>query len=58
LLVVDRSFHISVLWKDALLASEQRDWMQRMSVVLLREVEDWQILLAQVTPVLGYHLTY
>jgi hypothetical protein len=58
LLVVDRSSHISVLWKDALLASEQRDWMQRMSVVLLREVEDWQILLAQVTPVLGYHLTY
>jgi hypothetical protein len=44
-------FVASVLWKDALLASEQRAWMQRMSVVLLREVDDWQILLAQVTPV-------
>jgi hypothetical protein len=41
----------SVLWKNALLASEQRAWMQRMSVVLLREADDWQILLAQVTPV-------
>jgi hypothetical protein len=41
----------NVLWKNALLASEQRAWMHRMSVVLLREGHDWQILLAQVTPV-------
>jgi Clp amino terminal domain, pathogenicity island component len=41
----------NVLWKNALLASEQRAWMHQMSVVLLREAGDWQILLAQVTPV-------
>jgi Clp amino terminal domain, pathogenicity island component len=41
----------TVLWKNALLASEQRAWMHRMSVVLLREADSWQILLAQVTPV-------
>jgi hypothetical protein len=41
----------TVLWKNALLASEQRAWMHRMSVVLLREADDWEILLAQVTPV-------
>jgi ketosteroid isomerase-like protein len=41
----------SVLWKNALLASEQRAWTHRMSVVLLREADDWQILLVQVTPV-------
>jgi hypothetical protein len=36
-----------VLWKNALLASEQRAWMHRMLVVLL----NCEILLAQVTPV-------
>jgi hypothetical protein len=41
----------TVLWKNALLASEQRAWMHRMSVVLLREAGHWEILLAQVTPV-------
>ena len=40
-----------VLWKNALLASEQRAWMHRMSVVLLPGAEDWEILLAQVAPV-------
>ena len=40
-----------VLWKNALLASEQRAWMHRMSVVLSPGAEDWEILLAQVAPV-------
>jgi Clp amino terminal domain, pathogenicity island component len=44
-------FVASVLWKNALLVSEQRGWMHRMSVVLLSGTDDWEILLAQVTPV-------
>jgi Clp amino terminal domain, pathogenicity island component len=44
-------FIANVLWKNALLASEQRAWMHRMSVVLLLHDGDWKILLAQVTPV-------
>jgi len=44
-----------VLWKNAILASMERVWMHRMSVVLVREAvrenEEWVILLAQVTPV-------
>jgi hypothetical protein len=44
-------FVINVLWKNALLASEQRAWMHRMSVVLLPEEGDWRILIAQATPV-------
>jgi hypothetical protein len=44
-------FVATVLWKNALLASEQRAWMQRMSFVLLTGADDWEILLAQVTPV-------
>ena len=44
-------FVATVLWKNALLASEQRAWMHRMSVVLLTGADEWEILLAQVTPV-------
>jgi ketosteroid isomerase-like protein len=44
-------FVATVLWKNALLASEQRVWMHRMGVVLLPEADGWQILLVQVTPV-------
>jgi hypothetical protein len=44
-------FVANVLWKNALLASEQRAWTHRMSFVLLPEAGDWTILLAQVTPV-------
>jgi hypothetical protein len=44
-------FVATVLWKNALLASEQRAWMHRMSVVLVAEEDDWAILLAQMTPV-------
>lgn len=44
--------HIAtVLWKNALLASEERSWMHRMAVILVRERRDWNILLVQVTPV-------
>ena len=44
-------FVANVLWKNALLASEQRAWIHRMNFILLPGVEDWEILLAQVTPV-------
>ncbi len=44
-------FVANVLWKNALLASEQRSWMHRMSVILLSGGANWEILLAQVTPV-------
>ena len=39
-----------VLWKNAVLASMEL-WMHRMSVVLVREGEDWAIVSVQVTPV-------
>ena len=42
---------VTVLWKNALLASEERVWMHRMSVVLVLESGDWRILLLQVTAV-------
>jgi hypothetical protein len=41
----------SVLWKNAILASMQRIWIHRMSVVLTREGENWSILLMHVTAV-------
>jgi len=44
-------FVATVLWKNAILASEQRAWMHRMSVVLLTGADDWEILLVQVTPI-------
>jgi hypothetical protein len=44
-------FIANVLWKNALLASEQRAWLHRMTVVLLPKSGDWKILLAQVTPI-------
>jgi len=40
-----------VLWKNAVLASMERVWMHRMSVVLVPEGEDWAIVSVQVTPV-------
>lgn len=40
-----------VLWKNAILASMERIWIHRMSVVLVREDGDWRIVLMQVTPV-------
>ena len=44
-------FVATVLWKNAILASMQRTWIHRMSVVLIREREDWRILLMHVTAV-------
>jgi hypothetical protein len=43
-------FVANILWKNALLASEQRAWMHRMSVVLFFEEDIWKMLLVQVTP--------
>ncbi len=40
-----------VLWKNAILASLERVWIHRMSVVLIPEGDDWEIVLVQVTPV-------
>ena len=42
---------VVVLWKNAILASMERVWMHRMSVVLVPQGNDWAILLAQVTPI-------
>jgi len=42
---------VIVLWKNAILASMERVWMHRMSVVLIPQGDEWAILLAQVTPV-------
>lgn len=44
-------FVATVLWKNALLASEERVWMHRMTVILLLEAGDWKILLLQMTAV-------
>jgi hypothetical protein len=52
LIDADRFFVASVVWKNAMLASERRVWVHRMSVVMIRENEEWRILLMQVTP--GY----
>lgn len=41
----------TVLWKNAVHASEQGNWIHRMSVVLVPEGDGWAILMAQVTPV-------
>jgi ATP-dependent Clp protease ATP-binding subunit ClpC len=40
-----------VIWKNALLASEERVWMHQMTVVLVLEGEDWRVRLIHVTPV-------
>jgi hypothetical protein len=44
-------FVATVLWKNSMHAGEQRNWIHRMSVVLVPEGDDWAILMAQVTPV-------
>ena len=45
----DEIFVATVLWKNALLASEQRAWLQRMSVVLVAKDDEWEIVQIQVT---------
>src|SRR5580704_13831646 len=52
LIDADRFFVASVVWKNAMLASERRVWVHRMSVVMIRQNEEWRIVLMQVTP--GY----
>jgi Clp amino terminal domain, pathogenicity island component/SnoaL-like domain len=51
-IVADRStmFVANVLWKNVILASLQRIRVHRMSAVLIREDEDWRILLLHLTP--------
>jgi len=44
-------FVATVLWKNALLASEERVWMHRMSATLVPEAGCWKIILLQVTGV-------
>ncbi len=44
-------FVATVLWKNALLASEERIWMHRMSATLISEAGSWKITLLQVTGV-------
>jgi hypothetical protein len=51
LIETDAVFIASVLWKNALLASEERRWMHRMSVVFVSEANDWKIQLVHATPV-------
>jgi hypothetical protein len=46
-------FVASILWKNALLASEQRAWTHRMSVVILANANDWEIILIHASPVLA-----
>ena len=49
---MDGLFVASVLWKNAILASLERIWVHRMSVVLIREEgKEWRILLMHVSPV-------
>ena len=44
-------FGATVLWKNAIVASMQPTWIHRMSVVLIRERENWRILLIHVTAI-------
>lgn len=53
LIDADNFFVASVVWKNAMFASERRAWGHRMSVVMIRENEEWRILLMQVTPGFG-----
>jgi hypothetical protein len=44
-------FVVSVLWKNALLASERRGWMHRMGMAWIRSQHGWRIGFVQVTVV-------
>ena len=54
---MDGVYIATVLWKNALLASEERSWMHRMTVILLLEAGEWKVALAQVTPVKPFSAT-
>jgi Clp amino terminal domain, pathogenicity island component len=51
--LVDSDEHLVavVLWKNALVASMERVWMHRMTVVLVPREDDWAVVSLQVTPV-------
>ncbi len=40
-----------VLWRNALVASMERVWMHRMTVILIPDGDDWAIVSMHVTPV-------
>ena len=40
-----------VLWKNALVASMERVWMHRMTVVLVSHGDEWAIVSMHITPV-------
>ena len=50
---VDSDTHLVavVLWKNALVASMERVWMHRMTVVMVPKGGDWAIVSIQVTPI-------
>jgi ATP-dependent Clp protease ATP-binding subunit ClpA len=45
------SFVATVLWKNALLASEQRAWIHRMTVAMVPKEDDWEIVAIRVAVV-------
>lgn len=45
----DDTFICVILWKNALLASEERAWMHRMTIMMKLEDAEWKIFFAQVT---------
>lgn len=47
----EHAFVATVLWKNALLVSEQRAWQERMSVALTSTDDEWEIALIRVTAV-------
>lgn len=51
--LIDSSDHLVaiVLWKNALVASMERVWMHRMTVVLVSHGGRWAIVSAHITPV-------
>jgi ClpA/ClpB-like protein/SnoaL-like protein len=51
--LVNSSDHLVavVLWKNALVASMERVWMHRMTVVLVPNGDDWAIVSMHITPV-------
>lgn len=51
LIETNETFIATVLWKNAILASQERAWMHRMTVVLQLEEREWKIVLTQVTPI-------
>lgn len=48
-------FIASVIWKNALLASQERSWMHRMTITFVQDANArWQVLFLQVTPIQSF----